>query len=124
MMRSSVEMILVCTLLTVAGCVTSMTPHQFNEQLPKATSTKFFDRLAATEAISTGQCKLLVSGRKYASPMASTLSGDVKGGALGIDEWVRADGGNAYALSSFEWIAVGDQGGTQLVVYFDTLRCT
>ena len=122
-MRLSVTVPLLGVLLFVAGCATSLTPSQFNEQLPKATGSRYFDRLAATKAIATGQCSVLVGGRKYAAPQASTLSGDLEGAALGIDEWVGTDGGNAYALSSFEWAAVGDHGGTQLVVYFDTLRC-
>lgn len=109
--------------LLVAGCATSMTPSQFNDRLPKETASKFHDRIEASRAISTGQCRLLVGGRKYASPMGLTVSGDLKNGALGIDEWVKADGGNAYSVSNFEWISVGDEGGAQLTVYFDTLRC-
>ena len=116
-------MVLACAVLLVAGCVTAMTPSQFNERLPKATSATFFDRISAMGAISTGQCRLLVDGRKYASPMGLTVSEDLKNGALGIDEWVKADGGNAYSVSNFEWIAVGDLGATQLVIHFDTLRC-
>lgn len=43
--------------------------------------------------------------------------------ALGIDEWVKADGGNAYAVSTFEWVVIGDSGATQLIIVFDTLHC-
>jgi hypothetical protein len=100
-----------------------MTPSQFNEKLPKATSSKFYDRTSASSAISAGECRLLVGGRKYTSPIGLTVSDDLRNGALGIDEWVKADGGNAYAVSNFEWISVGDQGATQLILYFNTMRC-
>jgi len=122
MNRSSFSRLLPGAVLLVAGCATSMTPSEFNESLPKLTTTKFLDRIAATEAISNGQCRLLVGGRKYTSPRGIFASGDLKNGALGIDEWVKADGGNAYSVSNFEWKAVGDEGATQLAIYFDTLR--
>jgi len=109
--------------LLVASCASSMTPSQFNERLPKATSSMFYGRISAAEAISTGQCRLLVGGRKYTSPIGLTVSGDLENGALGIDEWVKADGGNAYSVANFEWISVGDRGATQLIVHFDTLQC-
>jgi hypothetical protein len=111
--------------LLLAGCATSMTPSQFNESLPKATKSKFYDRVASTQAISNGECRLRVGGRKYTAPMGLSVSDDLKNGALGIDEWVKADGGNAYSLANFEWITIPiDKGyATQLVVYFDTLQC-
>ena len=45
-----------------------------------------------------------------------------RNGALGIDEWVKADGGNAYSLVNFEWISVGDKDKTQLIACSAT-RC-
>lgn len=114
---------LACAALFVAGCATSMTPRQFNENLPKATSARFYDRISATNAIADGQCKLLVGGRKYTAPIGLTVSDDLKNAALGIDEWVNEDGGNAYAVANFEWISVGNEGATQLIIYFDTMRC-
>jgi len=111
------------SLLLTASCATSMTPSQFNENLPKATSSKFYDKKSSSEAISKGECKLLVQGRKYTSPIGLTVHGDMKNGALGIDEWVRADSGNAYSINNFEWISVGDRDATQLIVYFDTMFC-
>lgn len=107
----------------IASCATSMTPSQFNAEFPKATSSKFYDRKSSREAISREECKLLSEGRKYTSPIGLTVHGDLENGALGVDEWVKADGGNAYALNNFEWISVGDRGATQLVVYFDTMLC-
>jgi hypothetical protein len=123
MKRLSMSIALAGAALLAAGCVTSMTPSQFNEYLPKATSARFYDRISATDAVSTGQCTLLVGGRKYTAPMGLTVSGDLKNAALGVDEWVKVDGGNAYAVSNFEWISVGNEGATQLIIYFDTLRC-
>jgi hypothetical protein len=103
-----------------------MTPSQFNEKFPKATVSKFYTKTSASAAIASGECKLLVRDRKYTSPIGFTVDGDVKNGALGVDEWVRADGGNAYSMGNFEWITVnvGEQGATQLIVYFDTMSCT
>lgn len=123
MTRLSNSLALAGAVLLVSGCATSLTPSQFNDDFPKATSAKFYDRISATDAISTGQCKLLVSGRKYTAPIGLTVSDDVKNGALGIDEWVKADGGTAYAVSNFEWASVGNEGATQLIIYFDTLGC-
>lgn len=105
------------------GCATSMTPSQFNENLPKATSSKFYGQASVGGAISSGQCRLLVANRKYTAPIGLTLSGDLKNGARGIDEWVKADGGNAYSVLNYEWISIGTEGATQLIVHFDTLQC-
>ena len=123
MNRLSFGIVLFGAVLLIAGCASSMTPSQFNESLPKATSSKFYDRMSSSDAISKGQCKLLVGGRKYTSPIGLTIDGDLKNGALGIDEWVKADGGNAYSIVDFEWISVGDRGTTQLIVHFDTMLC-
>lgn len=111
--------------LLLEGCATSMTPSQFNERLPKATHSKFYDRVSGTRAVTAGECRLMVGGRKYTAPIGLTAADDLKNGALGIDEWVNADGGNAYSLANYEWISVpvGDSYATQLIVYFDTLRC-
>jgi hypothetical protein len=127
-MRISCIGILAASTLMAVGCATSMTPAQFNVELPKATASKFYSKPLAGEAISSGNCKLLVDGRKYTAPIGSTTRGDLKNGARGIDEWVKADGGNAYAVKNFEWISVsvgGQYGGyaTQLIVYFDTMSC-
>jgi hypothetical protein len=100
-----------------------MTPSQFNESLPAATDSKFYNKTSSTKAISAGECKVLVEGRKYTAQPGYTVDGDVKNAAVGVDEWVKADGGNAYALSNFEWITIGDAVGTQLIVYFDTMSC-
>ena len=105
------------------GCATSMPPSQFLQEFPITTNTKFYDRQNADDAIDGGKCKLLIDGRKYVAPIGSTVHGDMKNGAIGVDEWVQADGGNAYALNNFEWISVGDLGTTQLVIYFDTMLC-
>ena len=100
-----------------------MTPQQFNEALPKVTSSKFFGRTAANDAVAAGQCRVLVADRKYASPIGVTVNGDLKGAARGIDEWVKADGGNAYSVGDFTWSTVSDMGDTQLSVRFDTMSC-
>lgn len=108
----------------LSGCIAmSMTPSQFNAALPKATITKFYDRTTSMKAISSGDCRVRVEDRKYTAPPGFTVDGDVKNAAVGIDEWVLADKGNAYSLNNFEWITIGDAIGTQLIVYFDTMWC-
>ena len=100
-----------------------MTPREFNASLPEATSARYFDRIGAAKAVSNGECRSLVGDRKYTAPIGFTVAEDLKNAARGIDEWVQADGGNAYSVVNFEWISVGDEGTTQLIVYFDTLFC-
>ena len=107
----------------LVGCATSMTPNQFNDRFPKETASKYYDRASANDAINSGKCKLLVSGRKYTSPIGFTVTGDVENGAEGVDQWVKVDNGNAYAINNFEWISIGNQGKTQLIIYFDTMLC-
>lgn len=122
-MRSTLLVIGMAALCS--GCATSLTPSQFGDSFPRATSTRFYERPAANEAISNGECKILVENRKYVAPIGLTVNGDVKNGAVGVDEWVDADKGNAYTLNNFEWISVpiGADYATQLVLYFDTLLC-
>ena len=105
------------------GCATSRTPSQFIDEFPNKTSSDFYDSLKGNKAVSNGKCKLLVKGRKYVAPVGFTVNNDMKNGAIGIDEWVQADGGNAYILNNFEWVSVGEDGTTQLLIYFDTLLC-
>lgn len=119
----SKRIVLTAAAAILAGCATSMTPREFNASLPKATSARYFDRIGAVKAVSNGECRSLVDGRKYTAPIGLTVAEDLKNAARGIDEWVQADGGNAYSVVNFEWISVGDEGTTQLIVYFDTLYC-
>lgn len=125
MNRAPLEIAVFVSVFMIISCATSMTPSQFLEKFPNSTNSDFYGRLEANEAISNGKCKLLVEGHKYTSPIGFTVGGDLHNGATGVDEWVRADSGNAYILNNFEWISVsvGDQGATQLLVYFDTMLC-
>jgi hypothetical protein len=121
--RASLGIILFVSVFVNISCATSMTPSQFLAKFPNATNSDLHDRQSASEAISNGKCKLIVEGHKYTSPIGLTVNDDLQNGAAGVDEWVRADGGNAYILNNFEWISVGDQGITQLIIYFDTMLC-
>ena len=123
MNRAPLGIVVFVSVFVISSCATSMTPSQFLEKFPNSTNSDFYDRQSASEAISNGKCKLLVDGRKYTSPIGLTVDDDLQNGAVGVDEWVRADGGNAYILNNFEWISVGDQGTTQLLIYFDTMLC-
>ena len=123
MNRTPLGIALFVSIFMIVSCATSMTPSQFLGKFPNSTKAVFYDRPTATEAISNGKCKLLVKGRKYTAPIGLTVGGDLQNGAAGVDEWLQADSGNAYALNNFEWISVGDEGTTQLLVYFDTMLC-
>ena len=118
--------LLITTLVIfVSGCATSMTPSQFGKSFPQSTNSKFYEKLTARAAISANECSFLVENRKYIAPIGITLQGDVENGAVGVDEWVKADKGNAYTINNYEWISVpiGNDYATQLIVYFDTLLC-
>ena len=100
-----------------------MSPTQVNNTLPTLTKSKFISQSQAKKVIESNTCKYLVKGRSYAAPVALGTKGDLKNGAKGIDEWVELDGGNAYVLTSYNWVAVGDGGATQLHLVIDTLFC-
>ena len=110
------------TTALLAGCVMSMSPVEFVNTFPKSTESRFYNLTNADDALSNGQCRLLVTGRSYAAPVGLTVQSDVNYGAQGVDEWVQVDGGNAYRMTNFKWINLLD-GSTQLVVYFDTMDC-
>ena len=117
--------VLITSTIIVAGCATSMTPSQFSQSFPQATSSRFYEKALSVNAISSDECKLLVENRKYVAPIGLTVSGDVKNGAIGVDEWVKVDKGNAYTINNYEWVTIpnGKDTATQLIVYFNTMLC-
>ncbi|MDD4778338.1 MAG: hypothetical protein PHV53_08635 [Fermentimonas sp.] len=100
-----------------------MSPVQVHNTLPSLTKSRYLTYTQAEEAVKTNNCKFLVQGREYVAPLAITTKGDLRNGAVGIDEWVELDGGNAYVIKSFKWIRVDESGATQLNIVFDTLLC-
>lgn len=112
-------------LALLSGCATSMSPAQFGESFPNATTSEYYSKPSAEVAILEGKCRIIVKDRKYVAPIGLTVHGDVKNGAVGVDEWVAADKANAYAINNYEWISVpiGEDYATQLVLHFDTLLC-
>jgi hypothetical protein len=106
-----------------ASCAVSMTPIAVNNTLPTLTKSKFISRAQAEESTKANRCKYLVKGRNYTAPIGFTAKDDLKNGAKGIDEWVKLDGGNAYALISYNWVTVDHKGTTQLHIEFDTMLC-
>ncbi len=110
-------------LIFLQSCATSMSPTTFINEFPKATKNKYIDKADSKHEIENGSCKTLVENRKYVAPIGFTVHGDVSNAANGVDEWVNADKGNTYLINNFEWVSVGDQGATQLIVYFNTLYC-
>ena len=115
--------LLIASLVFVTGCAISMsmTPREFMEKFPHATKAEFYTLTDAHDAEMRGTCRVLVKNRSYAAPLGLTVDGDLENGARGVDEWIYSDGGNAFILRDFEWIYV--PGGTQLIVYFDTMIC-
>jgi hypothetical protein len=97
-----IRMFPVMIAFAIVSCATSMTPSEFAEAFPKSTKSRSYDRARASEAIRDGSCKLQVAGRKYTAPIGFVLTDDMRYGAVGVDEWVRIDGGNAYAINNFE----------------------
>ncbi len=114
-------MIFMVILLT--SCATSMTPIEINNTLPTLTISKFITQAQANESTNTKKCKYLVKGRTYNAPIGMSTKDDLRNGAKGIDEWVKLDGGNAYVLTNYKWVTVGNDGATQLYIEFDTLLC-
>jgi hypothetical protein len=108
--------------ITLISCAT-LTPAQVNSTLPTLTKSKYFTQTQADEAVRTEKCKYLVEGRKYSAPVQMTADGDLRKGAQGIDEWVKLDGGNAYALVNFSWVIIDEWGTSQLHLEFHTLLC-
>ena len=122
MNRLPIYFLVIVILVFIVGCM-SLTPKQFVETFPTMTQSKYYGSVEANDAISNGECKLLIKDRKYTAPIGLTARGDAQNGATGVDEWVKTDKGNSYAINNFEWISVGDQGNTQLIVYFNTMFC-
>ena len=115
--------LIITPILLFQGCATSMSPNQFIDSFPSSTTSHYMKIAVSKNRVAEGECSVLVENRKYVAPIGLTVEGDVDNGAQGVDEWVSADGGNSYTLNNFEWVSVGDQGTTQLIVYFDTMLC-
>lgn len=123
LIKLSILAYLIFTYFSCAIFATSMTPAEVNETLPRLTKTEFYSTIQGEKAVKDEDCKILVKGREYAAPLGMTVHEDLKYGARGIDEWVEADGGNAYILINYRWENVGDSGATQLHLEFDTMLC-
>ena len=115
--------LIIISLVSLFSCATSMTPMQVNNTLPTLTFSKFITQSQAEEAVKANKCKYMVKGRTYNAPIGNTTTEDLKNGAKGIDEWVKLDGGNAYVLTNYKWVSVGNNGATQLYIEFDTMKC-
>lgn len=107
----------------LASCATAMTPLEVNTNLPSLTKSNFISQSQIDALIESSNCKYLVKGRNYVAPVGLTTKGDLKNGAKGIDEWVEIDEGNSYVLRNYKWVVIGDEGGTQLHLEFDTVIC-
>lgn len=122
-MKKLTKLIIIGLTLFLSSCATSMSPIEVNNSLPTLTKSKFVSQSQVEQVFETNKCKYLVKNRSYVAPIGLTTKDDLKNGAIGIDEWVNIDGGNAYVLKNFKWITVDHNGSTQLHLEFDTLLC-
>ncbi len=110
--------------LSITSCAifrTSMTPGEVTTALPAMTNARYMTIEQADNAVQARRARVLAR-RQYAVPLGLTVQNELKRGAKGIDEWVAADGGNAYILLNYKWVNIGDDGSTQLHLEFDTLK--
>jgi hypothetical protein len=115
--------LIISIIFLFTSCATSMTPIEVNNSLPTLTISKFLTQAQVNESTISKKCKYLVKGRNYNAPIGMSTKDDLRNGAKGIDEWVKLDGGNAYVLTNYKWVSVGNNGATQLYIEFDTLLC-
>ncbi len=113
--------LLVFVLSFVISCGVSLLPSEVTTLLSKSTVAKSISKAQVEEDLQTNKCKLLVKGRSYNSRSGFTAAADIKNAAIGIDDWVKIDGENSYAVITYKWIPIDENGGTQLYVEFDTL---
>ena len=107
----------------ISSCSTMMAPAEVNSILPTMTKTTLISQAQAEQNLKENKCRYLVKDRNYVAPIGFTKKGDLRYGAIGIDEWVKLDGGNAYVLKNYRWLSVDENGTTQLHLDFDTLLC-
>jgi len=110
-------------MMLVAGCATSMTVEQFYTTFPDYSTSRYLTGAEAKAATQNGSC-ILIDDHIYNAPIGMTVNQDVANGAEGVDGIVANDGGNAYRISDFSWLEIGDgHGSTQLRIEFDTYQC-
>lgn len=118
-----IKIILLSFVLFISSCSTMMAPVEVNNILPTMTKSTLISQAKAEENVKANKCKYLVKDRNYVAPIGFTKKDDLRYGAIGIDEWVKLDEGNAYVLKNYRWITVDENGSTQLHLDFDTLLC-
>lgn len=123
MIRFILSALVIVLIFCFISCATSMSPIEVNNTLPSLTKSTFISGQDAVANVASDECKFLVKGRSYIAPIGLTPKNDLRGAAKGIDEWVQLDGGNAYVLTNFKWVSVGNDYDTELHVEFDTMLC-
>jgi hypothetical protein len=106
------------------SCATTMSPIEVNQMLPTLTKSTYLN----VEQTQNPNCKCLTRGKSFAAPMGFSVKEDLRNGAVGIDEWVTIEGGNAYKMTNFRWITIatdkyGSPTSTQLMIDFDIYKC-
>ena len=117
-----VRLLILIVLLGISGgCASSMAASQFYAEFPAATKSLYLNGSDARVAIMEGSC-IELGEHRYAAPIGLTVRDDLRNGAEGVDAIVNNEGGNAYQISSYVWVPMGD-GSTQLQIDFRTLHC-
>lgn len=104
-------------------------PMQFNREFNELTISIMYSKAEAKLAVASKKCRYLELRDYYSGVWLNGLE-DMKRGAIGVDEWVSLDGGNAFSLESYRWVPVGvsvydGTGGTstELKIEFYTMLC-
>lgn len=116
------KLFLLVLIVALGSCASLHTPSKFLEYLSKNTKNIMISERIMNRYVSEQQCQLIKASRYYIVPMKFSEKNDIKSAAIGIDDWLKIDGGNAFVLKNYNWRNV-DIGAKQLEVIFDTYQC-
>jgi hypothetical protein len=104
-------------------------PMQFNTEFNELTNSRMYSKADAKLAVASKKCSYLELRDYYSGDRLNGLK-DMKKGAIGVDQWVSLDGGNAFSLEAYRWVPPGvivyeKTGGTstELKIEFYTMLC-
>ena len=104
-------------------------PIQFISEFNELTNSRMYSKADAKLAVASKKCSYLELRDYFSGARLNGLE-DMKNGAIGVDEWVSLDGGNAFSLEAYRWVPDGvsvydGTGGTstELKIEFYTMSC-
>tara|TARA_B100001093_G_C26521603_1_gene881998 strand:+ start:184 stop:507 length:324 start_codon:yes stop_codon:yes gene_type:complete len=102
---------------------------QFITEFNELTNSRMYSKADAKLAVTSKKCSYLELRDYYSGARLNGLE-EMKNGAIGVDEWVSLDGGNAFSLEAYRWVLAGvsvydGTGGTsaELKIEFYTMSC-